>query len=126
MLWSYCSFQWRAEGHRCNFSPVIRLARRTKEKNVALHVKVHPRTASDKCIGDKISKAPRRFTSHQDARRQLLKVTVQYSSQHRENKWEMGLPAIVNGINNGINTGITTGNPGMIGTLITVGADHNS
>ncbi|KAJ7656996.1 hypothetical protein DFH06DRAFT_1132192 [Mycena polygramma] len=32
-----------------------------------------------------------------------------------ENKWEMGLPAIVNGINNGITNGISTGDCGMLG-----------
>ncbi|KAJ7627560.1 hypothetical protein DFH06DRAFT_1141721 [Mycena polygramma] len=37
-----------------------------------------------------------------------------------ENKWEMGLPAIVNGINNGISSGITIGNPGMIGILVPI------
>ncbi|KAJ7681010.1 hypothetical protein DFH06DRAFT_1120580 [Mycena polygramma] len=40
--------------------------------------------------------------------------------QKIENKWEMGLPAIVNGINNGINSGITTGNSGMVGILVPI------
>ncbi|KAJ7677889.1 hypothetical protein DFH06DRAFT_1121451 [Mycena polygramma] len=45
---------------------------------------------------------------------------LKYMRSVDENKWEMGLPAIVNGINNGINSGITIGDPGMIGILVPI------
>ncbi|KAJ7659563.1 hypothetical protein DFH06DRAFT_1130331 [Mycena polygramma] len=43
-----------------------------------------------------------------------------------ENKWEMGLPAIVNGINNGITNGISTRDCGMLGISVSITASLTS
>ncbi|KAJ7646102.1 hypothetical protein DFH06DRAFT_1136250 [Mycena polygramma] len=62
---------------------------------------------------------------------QLGETNPEYKAVSRkfrdfENKWEMGLPAIVNGIHNGITNGISTGDRGILGISVSITASQTS